>query len=910
MSAVDGDVAPTHTDSKQHTLTAEDILENLSGLRILPEAIKTENEGQESGGQGEVARAILKRGHGQRERVAVKKLRYGDNYDDEKFSKSFVNEVDILARLSHPNIVKLLGFIEDLENDDARLIFAWEENGNVQQFLAKRKCHVPERVSLVKDVTAGLEYLHTRQPPICHGDLKSLNILVNSSCRGVITDFGSARVLRKRSESKADRERVKPEASVPSRAGDSISSQISISVTGNQLTITGPKWSFRWAAPEIIMLDAVPDLPSDIWAIGWVIWEIITDKLPFHELSSDVAITKTFVEETDPSVGNDAQMSQIESLCALMRDCLSYDPISRPTAAKCCTLVKWMPSTVPTSEMRPDLKDRSTTLLLSSGYMRYSQNDYTAAAALFNKALASAKSENDALSAAESYIWLGEVYLAQNWHIEAKVSFSEARGIYTSFRDDSGLMRSLDGLGGVCHAQSQYDEAERFFLEAEKICVRRDDDVGRAQVLNGLGAVRLAQHRYDDARICYDQALAIFDRIGNHLGRANALSGLGSVDHAQHRYEEAMELLIKAESIYKRIGNDVGLADALNGIATVHLKQCRYSEAKECYVQAREIHSRAGNHLGQAKSLSGLGSVDHAQCRYEGAMESFVESESIYKRIGNDAGLADVLDAIAAVHHKQYRYSDARECYFQALEIHNRFGNHLGQANSLSGFKNSARSPRGGEIMLVFFKVENILRRTGNDVGVARSWNAIAAVHFEDGRYPAAKQSCAQALDIYTNIGHDLGRANSLTGLGAVCYRQGDYGDAEESFRQASEIHKRIGREDEQAAALVRCGKVSTARGDYEEAKLAFLEAKKLLDTPAWFSWSLAPALVGLGDLCECQGKDEEALEFYRQAAEAESEWPGHSWWPTENDDPLRMRDRMKGLYSEAKWLEKCLGRV
>ncbi|KAG8939155.1 hypothetical protein FRC04_006939 [Tulasnella sp. 424] len=620
MSSMDANVAPTHMELKQHKMAVKRILQNRSWLRIHPETIELENERQMGGGQADVTPGILKRIPGQAARVAVKKLRYGDNTDNEKFSKisyssfplkSFVYEVDILAGLSHPNIVKLLGFLEDLENGEACMIFAWEENGNVQEFLAKRKCDVPERVSLVKDVTAGLKYLHTRQPPICHGDLKSLNILVNPSCRAVITDFGSARVLRRRSESKADRKQAKPNAIVPSLPP---SSRINISVTGNQLTLSGPSWSFRWAAPEVI-LGEDPDLPSDIWALGWVIWEIITGKLPFHELNNDIAITLAVIELTSPSIGRDAQMSQIVALCTLVAECL--------------------PSVVPTCEIGSNVKVRSATLLLTWGYMHYSQDDYETAAALFGQALVTANSEDDALLAAECQNWLGEVYLAQNRHDEAKRSFSEAQGTYTNLENDEGLIRSLDGLGGVYHAQHRYDEAEKFFFEAEKICVRRDDEVGRAQVLNGVAAVRLAQQRYNDARNYFFHALAVHNRVGNPLGQANSLSGLGSVDYAQCRYEGAMESLFKAESIYRRIGNSVGRGDTLNGIAAVFLKQCRYSEARECYFQALDIHKRIDNHLGQANSLSGLDSVDHAQYRDEEAIKSLVKAESIDGRIGN-----------------------------------------------------------------------------------------------------------------------------------------------------------------------------------------------------------------------------------------------------------------------------------
>lgn len=46
-------------------------------------------------------------------------------------------------------------------------------------------------------------------------------------------------------------------------------SQLQVCATGDQLTLTGPAWSLRWAAPEVLFGDR-PDLPRDIWAVGWV----------------------------------------------------------------------------------------------------------------------------------------------------------------------------------------------------------------------------------------------------------------------------------------------------------------------------------------------------------------------------------------------------------------------------------------------------------------------------------------------------------------------------------------------------------------------------------------------------------------------------------------------------------------
>ncbi|KAG8912832.1 hypothetical protein FRC00_003679, partial [Tulasnella sp. 408] len=90
-----------------------------------------------------------------------------------------------------------------------------------------------------------------------------LNILVSSSYRATITDFGSARLRRK--PSKVRRKASQDTAPIPTAKEYATSAPINLVTTGDQLNLTGPAWSLRWAAPEIVLEDDVY-LPSDFWA--------------------------------------------------------------------------------------------------------------------------------------------------------------------------------------------------------------------------------------------------------------------------------------------------------------------------------------------------------------------------------------------------------------------------------------------------------------------------------------------------------------------------------------------------------------------------------------------------------------------------------------------------------------------
>lgn len=99
-----------------------------------------------------------------------------------------------------------------------------------------------------------------------------LNILVNTQNRAVITDFGSARTIDPASpELPGDSPtRIRHRESAKNPV-ETLTAEVA--ATGESITITGPAWTVRWAAPELLA-GQPPCLASDIWAFGWICWEV------------------------------------------------------------------------------------------------------------------------------------------------------------------------------------------------------------------------------------------------------------------------------------------------------------------------------------------------------------------------------------------------------------------------------------------------------------------------------------------------------------------------------------------------------------------------------------------------------------------------------------------------------------
>ncbi|KAM0930430.1 hypothetical protein ACQ4PT_001113 [Festuca glaucescens] len=166
--------------------------------------------------------------------------------------EEFENELDLLGRIRHPNIVSLLGFC--VHGGNHYIVYELMEKGSLETQL-----HGPShgsamswhtRMKIALDTARGLEYLHEHcNPPVIHRDLKSSNILLDSDFNAKIADFGLA-------------------------------------VTGGNLDKGNLKISgtLGYVAPEYL-LDGKLTEKSDVYAFGVVLLELLMGRKPVEKMS-------------------------------------------------------------------------------------------------------------------------------------------------------------------------------------------------------------------------------------------------------------------------------------------------------------------------------------------------------------------------------------------------------------------------------------------------------------------------------------------------------------------------------------------------------------------------------------------------------------------------------------------------
>ncbi|VAI80918.1 probable receptor-like protein kinase At1g80640 [Triticum dicoccoides] len=180
--------------------------------------------------------------------AAVKRLE-GGGPDCEK---EFENELDLLGRIRHPNIVSLLGFC--VHGGNHYIVYELMEKGSLETQLhgpshgSAMSWHVRMKIAL--DTARGLEYLHEHcNPSVIHRDLKSSNILLDSDFNAKIADFGLA--------------------------------VTSGNLDKGNLKISG---TLGYVAPEYL-LDGKLTEKSDVYAFGVVLLELLMGRKPVEKMS-------------------------------------------------------------------------------------------------------------------------------------------------------------------------------------------------------------------------------------------------------------------------------------------------------------------------------------------------------------------------------------------------------------------------------------------------------------------------------------------------------------------------------------------------------------------------------------------------------------------------------------------------
>ncbi|KAG8923055.1 hypothetical protein FRC01_013277 [Tulasnella sp. 417] len=530
--------------------------------------------------------------------------------DLDELKRAFTKELLVWSSLkAHPGLAKFIGFYADFERSEAWLLSPWESNGNVTDFIRQRQLEVPEKLSLVYDTIAALTFLHQLDPPVCHGDIKSANVLVNSDCRAVLCDFGLARLHEDSGFRRLE-------------------------------TSTGFKGSIRWCSPEL--LDGGPRTSSsDIYAWAWLVWEIMTGELPYQDAVAEYAIIRRIFESSRPQVDGESRLSDCLQLWELMTRCWVVEPEQRPTGSQCRTAVVLLPRCTPHSG-KVDPLSPSPELLENLGTLESWKGNFEESITHLEKALSLYQQQDNSKGIASVHHKQADVYLR---HSRWAASIEHARAALATFRsldDDLGAVLSSGGRGIVLYSRPAYlesvsrtvlqhaaealhtlgratymhstaEEAIPPLQEALEIFRIHSYDVGITKCLERLGEIYRWTGRFTDATTHLEDAIAIASQSGDKVGETTAAKSLGYVFWFSGDTTRATATFTVAAEAARLLGLGSVLCDCLYGIAEIASREGRDEEAEKLHQEAVSVARSQARDFSLATSLLAVGRIQNAR---------------------------------------------------------------------------------------------------------------------------------------------------------------------------------------------------------------------------------------------------------------------------------------------------------
>ena len=607
------------------------------------------------------------------QRVALKLIRRGLDVDD-VFVRRFHNERQILARLEHPHIARLL----DGGTTVDRLpyfVMEYVEGEPIDRYCQTHELSIEERLELFRKVCAAVQFAH--QNLVVHRDLKPGNILVSADGEPKLLDFGIAKLL-----------------------DDDLADQTVATLEGQGLMTP------RYASPEQIRREPITTA-SDVYSLGVLLYELLTGLDPYGvdtTRSDEIARAVCDKEPDRPSTAVRRRSAETETASTALEPGKLRSRLTGDLDSVVLKAMRKEPEQRYGSVERlsEDIHRHLAGLPVAArtGTFRYRAGKFVRRHWLAMVVVAAFLLLLLASSTAVTVFWqraVGALKLAEIQKQEAETErqkakdaldfvvdlFREADPNRTKIRDltalellERGWESAFDQLetkpellievsgvlGDVFRNLGDYEAAAELMKLSLDTARERyeDNDSEVAKRLNNLAVFELTRYRFTEAEEYLREALIIRRQLGQEgadlfkvkTNLASALTSLGEHEEAERLYREVLDARIELH--VPRFGeHDQNVATSRHHLGAFYFNTGNLKEAETELQQALTARQQAEERrpTSEASILDLLGSVAAARGEPDQAEKLYNKALSIrLDRLGEDhAAVASTRKNLAAL---------------------------------------------------------------------------------------------------------------------------------------------------------------------------------------------------------------------------------------------------------------------
>jgi serine/threonine protein kinase len=208
--------------------------------------------------------------------------------------KDFINEVEILVKLRHPNIVQFLAAV--ITKPPLMLVTEYLPGGDLHALIQRGPVPADLAVAFALDMARGMAYLHGEPNVIIHRDLKPRNLIIDESNELKVGDFGLSKLVKR-----ADVHEV--------------------------YKMTGETGSYRYMAPEVFEHQNY-NTKVDVFSFAMILYEMFEGAAPFASQDAYEAAVMVARENRRPEFG--AKTHYPEGVREVITKCWSEFAVKRP----------------------------------------------------------------------------------------------------------------------------------------------------------------------------------------------------------------------------------------------------------------------------------------------------------------------------------------------------------------------------------------------------------------------------------------------------------------------------------------------------------------------------------------------------------------------------------------------------